>query len=486
MAKTQNGSPALARAEDPIELFLEAQKSFSDPRKTAEVLSVSLGIHTLKQLEQAAKDSRIRKIPGFGRKTEDVILKGFGLLRTQKGRARLHDVHTLAEELVRDLRQADRAATISIAGSLRRGQETIKDINLVATSPSLTKLKQAFRTHPSILRILSSSPSLITAQTRFGVRAELHLVKKPFFGSTLLHVTGSKTHNALLRKKASAQGFTLIEGRLYQGKKHVPVKTEEELYARLGLAWIPPELREYPEVIEQALEDRLPKLLPHNALKGDLQVQTTWTDGSGTIEEMARAAKAVGLSYIAVTDHTRTMAITGGLDPKRLAAQGKEIDALNARLKGFRIFKSSECDIRKDGTLDLPDQALKTLDLVGISIHTHFDLDRETQTKRLIRAMKNPYANILFHPTGRIVNAREEYDVDMLRIIRAAKQYGVALEVNGSERLDMRDVYVRMALQEGVKLVVDSDAHAATHFAHLPFGVTMARRGAAERQRKTY
>jgi DNA polymerase (family 10) len=264
---------------------------------------------------------------------------------------------------------------------------------------------------------------------------------------------------------------------LFKGKKRVACRTEEDVYKYLKMDWIPPEIRTVSGEIEAAINHTLPKLIAYDSLKGDLQVQTDWSDGSHSIADMAKAAKAAGLSYIAITDHTKVLAMANGLDERRLRAQGRAIDKLNKMMRGFRILKSTECDIRKNGTLDLSDAALKTLDLVSVSVHSYFDLDEARQTERIIQAMRHPLVNILFHPTGRIVNAREAYKVNMAKIIRAAKQYNVALEVNGSHRLDLRDSHVRLAVETGAKLVINSDAHAPNEFVFLQYGVATARRG---------
>lgn len=445
--------------------------------KTALALYKNLRIKTLKDLERAAKASKIRKIPGFGRKTEDRILKGLGFLKEHEGRFRLHDALPMAEAVVAQLREVAGVTHADVAGSVRRRKETIGDIDFLITSSQPKRAIEAFTSLLEVTGVIHKGPGFVTVRLRYGINGDLRILKPNLYGSALVHFTGSKEHNILIRERAIKQGLKLSEYGLFRGKKLLACRTEKDVYDHLGMDVPPPEIREAAGEVEAAIAHTLPKLIPYGSIKGDLQVQTNWSDGSHSIKDMVDAARKAGLSYIAITDHTKVLAMAHGLDEKRLLKQGREIDALNKTLRGFRVLKSTECDIKKDGTLDLADRALKTLDLVSVSVHSFFDLDEATQTERIIRAMKHPLVNIVFHPTGRIVNARAPYKLDMPKIIRAAKEFHVALEVNGSERLDLKAEYVRMAVEAGAKLVIDSDAHAPEHYANLELAIAQARRG---------
>ncbi|MDO8515997.1 MAG: PHP domain-containing protein, partial [bacterium] len=341
---------------------------------------------------------------------------------------------------------------------------------------------------PEVARVTAHGDTKSSVQLTSGLQVDLRVVHAESYGAALNYFTGSKDHNVALRQIALKKGYTLNEYGLSKGTashkgKHVAGKTEEELYKALGLEYIEPEMRENRGEIELAAKHSLPKLIGYDEILGDLQVQTDWTDGSASIEAMALAAHARGLKYIAITDHTKRLAMTHGLDEARLLKQASEIDRVNKKLAGkIKVLKGSECDILKDGSLDISDAALAKLDVVGISVHSLFGLSRKEQTERIARAMRNPHADILFHPTGRIVGSRDAYDVDMEALIAEAKKTGTILEANASDRLDLKDEHIRMATQAGVKISIDSDAHAPEHFEFLPFGIAQARRGWTERK----
>lgn len=445
--------------------------------KKAMALYQALKVKDLKALENAAKAGKVRRVPGFGRKTEDAILSGLGFLREHEGRFRLHDILPVADRLVGQLKRVPGAHEVEVTGSIRRMKETIGDIDLIMTADDPKRALDAFTAYPEVTQVLMRSDDRASVRCRGGIQADLIVLEPDHFALVLHHFTGNREHNIELRTLALKHDMTLSEYGLLKEGKPLPIKKEENIYQALGLPWIPPEIREGQGEINAAREGRLPDLVGYDDVKGDLQVQTDWTDGAASIEEMAKEARKRGLSYIAVTDHTKALAMTGGLDEKRLAEQGKEIDALNAKTKGFRILKSTECDILKDGRLDVDDAALKALDLVCVSVHSFFALSESVQTERIIRAFKHPLVNVFLHPTGRIVNAREPYALDFPRVLRAAKEYGVALEVNGSHRLDLRDAHVREAVGTGVKLVIDSDSHSPAEYDFLKFGIAQARRG---------
>jgi len=448
--------------------------------KTAVHLYKELKVKTLKDLERVVKAGKVRKIPGYGRKSEDAMLRGLGFMREHQGRFLLHDALPLAESIVERLKKVDGVTHVDIAGSIRRRKETIGDIDILLTTAKPELAIAAYKTLPEVTQVLEEGPTYVVVRYKFGMNGDLRILKPADYGTALVHYTGSKEHNILIRERARKFGLKLSEYGLFKAGKKIACRDEEAVYRKLNMSWIPPEIREATNEVDLAEKNEIPDLIEDGDLRGDLQVQTHWTDGSHSIEDMAHAAKKRGLSYIAITDHTQTLTMASGLDEKQLRKQGREIDKLNKKLRGFRLLKSTECDILKDGSLDLQDKALATLDLVCVSVHSFFHLSEQEQTERIIRALKHPLVNVLFHPTSRIVNRREPYAVDMPRIIRAAKEYNVALEVNGSDRLDLRDLHIRMAVEAGAKLVIDSDSHSPHEFDFLRYGVMNARRGWAK------
>ncbi len=449
--------------------------------KTALKLFRELGVKTVADLERAGKAHRIENIPGMGHKSEQKIMRGIAFLKQSGGRAVIHDALPIARRVIERLKLVDGVTHIDIAGSLRRWKETIGDIDLVATTSKPHKLIRAFKSLKEVDHVIESGAEKIAVYYSAGLSGDLLILPTRAYGAALLSFSGSREHNILLRELAMKKGMKLSEYGLFKGTRLIARGTEEQIYKALGLTWIPPELRVGADEIEAARRHEIPQLIPYGSLKGDLQVQTDWTDGTASIEEMARAAKALGLSYMGVTDHTKALAMTGGLDEKKLRAQGREIDRINKKLHGFRVLKSTECDILKDGQLDLRDEALRELDFVAVSVHSHFALSGRDMTSRIIAAIKHPLVHILLHPTGRVVGRREPYDVNMSAVIRAAKQYGVALEINGSERLDLHEQYIREAIAQKVKLVVNSDAHDPSHFTNLEYGIAQARKGWARK-----
>lgn len=458
--------------------------------KMIKILYQKLKIKNLKDLETAARTGKIRKLPHFGAKSEEKILKGIEFLKKSKGRFLLGYIQPTVRDIEERLRKIPGVGQVTTAGSYRRWQETVGDIDILVTAKDPKRVMDAFVKFPEIKHIFGRGPTKVNVRLSQGIDADIRVLAPDQYGSALQYFTGDKMHNIETRKIAIKKGYKLSEYGLFKGKKLIAGKTEEEIYKKLRLDWMPPELRTASGEIEAARTHKLPNLIPYGSIRGDCQVQTSWTDGSHSIEEMAQAAMDHGLEYMVVTDHTRTLAMTGGLDGKKLAKQGKEIDRLNAKLKNlsradrgmknvkFRILKGAEINILKNGTLDIADAALKNLDVVAVSVHSHFGMSESEMTERIIRAIKNPLVNILFHPTGRLIGKREPYQVDIMRILRAAKEYGVAVEVNAyPERLDLRDAHIRDAVRLGVKLVVDSDAHATHHFQYLNLGVAQVRRG---------
>ncbi|MEK7546084.1 MAG: DNA polymerase/3'-5' exonuclease PolX [Patescibacteria group bacterium] len=451
--------------------------------KTALLLYKKLGVKDVADLERAAKAGKIAKVPGLGAKTEENILKGIGFVKSDTGRKVLGYVLPLALEIEHALRKIPGVRHAAAAGSVRRRQETIGDLDFLVTTSKPEAAMEEFAHFREVASVLEHGPTKMVVRLRNGMHADLRVVEDASFGAALQYFTGSKDHNVFVRTMAIKKGLKLNEYGLWKGRTRVAARTEEEVYKKLGLPYFEPELRTAEGEIEAAKAGKLPKLIPYGSVRGDLQVQTSWTDGAATIAEMAAEAKRLGLDYMAVTDHTRALAMIGGLDEKRLAKQGKEIDALNAKSKGFRILKGTECDILKDGSMDLTDAALASLDFVGGSVHSHFNLPEAAQTARVIAAMKNPHVDCIFHPTGRVIGQRPPYAIDMLAVLKAAKTTGTAMEIDAyPDRSDLRDEHVRMAVKLGVKLIIDTDAHHPSHLRYLDLGVAIARRGWAEKK----
>lgn len=448
-----------------------------------------LGITNLKELEKAAKSGKIAPIAGFGKKTEENILRGIEFAKTAGSRFVLGYAVPKVQLMIERLKKIKGAEEVVAAGSARRCKETIGDIDILAIADDPTEIMEAFVAMPEVVNVTAKGETKASARFYWGMDVDLRVVPRESYGAALLYFTGSKDHNVVLRSLALKRGYTLNEYGLYEFKRAVKGKmvagrTEEDVYKTLGMQFIPPEMRENTGEIELALAHKIPNLIGYEDLQGDLQVQTDWTDGGSSIEEMARAAQKAGLKYIAITDHTKNLAMTGGLDEKKLLKQMAEIDKLNQKFAGkIKILKGTECDILKDGTLDIADEVLSKLDVVGVSVHSHFRLPQKEQTERVIRAMENKNADILFHPTGRIIQKREPIELDMEAVIRAAKRTKTVLEIDAyPDRTDLKDEYIRKCVEEGVKMSIDSDAHAIPHFAYLEYGISQARRGFAEKK----
>ena len=446
--------------------------------KSVKVLYEKLGVKEVSDLEQIARAGKIRNLPHFGEKMEQKILKGIEFLKQGSGRFPLGSVLPLITEIETRLRGLAEVSDVVVAGSMRRRKETVGDADILATSQRPEKVMDFFVSMPEVMHVHGKGQTKTMIKLKNGMDVDLRVVTRESFGAALSYFTGSKDHNVALRRIAQEKGLKLNEYGLFRGSKPIAGKTEEEIYKALGLSFIPPEIREDQGEIEAAKKGELPDLVGYQDLRGDLQTQTTWTDGANSIEEMIEEAKRLGLEYIAITDHTKGLAMTGGSDEKKLLKQMAEIDKINRSLKGITVLKGAEVNINKDGTLDIKDEVLAQLDVVGIAVHSHFNLPRREMTERIVKAMRNSHADILFHPTGRVIQKREPYDVDMDAIIRTAKETGTALEIDAyPDRLDLKDEHIRKAVEAGVKLVIDSDAHSVNHIRFLEFGVAQARRG---------
>ena len=455
--------------------------------QTIKVLWNKLKIKNIAGLEKAARDGKIRSLPHFGKLREEKILKGIAFAKKTSGRKilgyTLPEIRSI-EEIIKRFPETD---TVAIAGSIRRKKETIGDIDILVTSKNPKKIMNRFVMLPFVAHIYAKGETKTNVRLKSGIDADLRVVPRESWGAALNYFTGSKAHNVHLREMALKRGWKLNEYGLWKGKKIIAGKTEDELYKKLGLRYIEPELREMTGEIEAARANNLPDLIQYGDLKGDLQIQTNWTDGKDSIEEMARAARAAGLRYIAITDHTKTLAVTKGTDEKKLLRQMKEIEKVNAKLKRqkseFRVLTGAEVNIMKDGSLDIEDDVLEKLGVVGASVHSHFDLSREEQTKRVIRAMENKNVDMIFHLTTRIIERRKPIEVDIDAVIEAARKTRTILEINASpDRLDIPDEYIRKCVEAGVKMCINSDAHAKEHFKFLEFGIAQARRGWAEKK----
>ncbi len=454
--------------------------------KTIKTLWERLRIRNVDDLEKAARSGKIAKLPHFRKRTEERILKGIAFMRKSGKRFILGFVAADVERLRRMVERIPEVERVEVAGSWRRWKETIGDIDILITSKKPERVMSKILALPPVAHVYGTGPTKTNVRLKSGIDVDVRVVPEKSWGAALNYFTGSKPHNIALRMIAQKRGWKLSEYGLFKGRTMLAGKTEEEVYKHLGLPYIEPELREMTGELEAARVNKLPKLIGYKDLKGDLQVQTNWTDGSASIEKMADAAEAAGLEYIAITDHTKSLAMTHGLNEKRLLEQVKEIMHVNKKRKRkgkkLTILAGSEVNIQKDGSLDIDDTVLSKLDVVGASIHSHFDLSRREQTKRLIHAMENPNVDIIFHPTCRLINTRPEIDVDIDAVIKTAKRTGTVLEIDAfPDRLDLRDEYVKKCVQAGVLLSIDSDAHAPEHFSVLKFGIATARRGWASK-----
>lgn len=447
--------------------------------KGVKVLFDELGIRTVADLASAARAGKIRALPHFGEKSEQKILQGLAFVTAARGRHLLADVLGPVEALAKRLETVAGVSRVAIAGSIRRRRETVGDADLLAVARDGAAVMKAFCEAPDVATVLGHGTTRSSVRLASGLQVDLRVVPAKSFGAALLYFTGSKAHNVALRQLAIKQGLKLNEYGLFRGTRAVAGETEAGCYEALGLTWIPPELREDRGEVDAARRGALPRLIEHGSLRGDLQIQTDWTDGADSIEAMARAALALGLEYIAITDHTRGLAMTRGCDADKLRRQRAAIAEVNARVHGIRVLCGAEVNIDRHGELDLDDATLAGLEFVGIAVHSHFHLPREEQTRRIVRAMQHPYADVLFHPTGRILLRREAYDVDMDAIIAAARATGMALELDAMpDRLDLCDEHLRKAVAAGVPIVVDSDAHAVAHLGFGDrYGIDQARRG---------
>jgi DNA polymerase (family 10) len=526
------------------------------PKKVA-ALWKTFKAGTVADVEKLAKEGKLRGLAGFGEKSEQNILKAVEVFKKSSGRFHLDTAEDAAAAIIAHIKKVGKAVeSVTPAGSLRRGKETVGDLDLLLTlgeesgewrvasgedgenrkakgkgKPKSTGRQDAgatrqdtvdavakhILTYPGIDQTLAHGENKVSFTLENGLQVDVRLLEKENFGAALLYFTGSKEHNVALRGRANEMGYTLNEyelatlgkdsgewrvasGEKSSGKKGKPNsagrqdagatggrrvagRTEEEIYGKLKLEFIPPELRENTGEIAAAEEHKLPKLVELRDIKGDLQMHTTASDGKNSIEEMAEAARALGHEYIAITDHSKAVTVANGLDEKRMTAHIKKIHAANEKGLGIRVLAGAEVDILKDGALDYSEELLAQLDVVVCSIHSYFNLEREAMTERMLAAIENPYAQIIGHPTGRVLLRRDPIDYDMEKILAACAKHGVAMECNSyPDRLDLKDVYLRMCKERGVKVVISTDAHNAGNLSLIRYGVRMARRGWLEKR----
>jgi DNA polymerase (family 10) len=451
------------------------------PRRVR-VLYKDLKIKNLEQLSVAARKGRIRNLEGFGEKTEKAILEAIEARAQKEKRFKIAAVKPTVESLVDFLKKVPGVIDVVAAGSYRRSRETLGDLDILITARETSSVMKRFREYDDVTDVLSSGSTRSSVILRSGLQVDVRLVEQSSFGAALQYFTGSKDHNIAIRRLGQQHGLKINEYGVFRFEKQVAGKTEQSVYKTVDLPYIPPELRENRGEIEAAREGRLPELIELKDLRGDLHIHTHASDGRNSLEEMALAAKTHGLKYIAITEHSDRLKIAGGLDPPQLMKQIDEIERLNEKLKGIRILKGLEVEILEDGSLDLPDAVLARLDLVVGTVHSHFNLSLEKQTGRILRAMDHRYFSMLAHPTGRLINEREPYQVDLIRIIRKARDRGCFLELNSNpRRLDLYDIYCQAARAEGVLVSINSDAHGINDFDYLTFGVGQARRGWLEK-----
>jgi DNA polymerase (family 10) len=447
--------------------------------KTAKLLFEKLHVDSVERLETLAQEGKLLGLPGIKQKTIENILKGIQVVKRGRERMLLGRALPLAREVVQALEKLPQVRQISMAGSLRRMRETVRDFDLLITSAKPAKVMEAFIALPQVAEVLAHGETKATVRHREGVQMDLRVVEPECFGAALQYFTGSKEHNIRVRELASRKGLKVSEYGVFNEAtgKRLAGATEEEVYKAIGLPYIPPELREDTGEVEAALEGRLPDLLTLDDLRGDLHAHTNWSDGHHDLEALVEAAHRKGYEYVIVSDHSRSSTVAHGLSEERLIEQIGQIRALNKKYTNFRILAGSECDILADGRMDFPDRVLAQLDIVLCAVHSRFKQGRSEMTARIVKALSNPYVHILAHPTGRLIGERDPYDVDLEAVFAAAKQHGKAVEINAQpSRLDLNDHHARRAKELGVMISIDTDTHFLDQLENMTLGVATARR----------
>jgi len=451
--------------------------------KKAMYLYKTLSIKSIEELEDAAKRGKLRQLKGFGEKSEQDILKGIEILRRGQQRFLLGIVLPIVSEIIKNLKTLKEVQNISVAGSVRRMKETVGDVDILVVSKNPKPIMDYFTSMKEVSSVIAKGTTKSSVILKNNMQVDLRVVEEDSFGSALQYFTGSKEHNIALREICKKKNLKLSEYGLFNEKnKRIAGKNEEDIYKKLGMQFIEPELRENFGEIEYAIKGKLPDLVRYDDIKGDLHIHSKWSDGDDEIKDIALEAQRIGYEYIAISDHSKSQRIAHGLSEEDLEKRNREIDTLRDKFS-IKILKGMEVDILPDGSLDYDDKILKKLDVVIISVHSRFKSTKEEMTKRILRAMDNPYVNILGHPTGRLITTRTEYEVDIDKIIEKAKNNNIALEVNANpNRLDLRDVYVKRAVNSGAKMVIGTDAHSKINLNFMQFGIGTARRGWAEKK----
>lgn len=453
------------------------------PRRI-KVLYEKLGIKNLTELEEAAKAHKIAPLFGFGEKTEKNILEAIEFAKRSKGRFLLGDILPKVKEIYEKLKNLEGVERVDAVGSIRRMKETIGDVDFLVISKNPEPIMDFFVSLPGVIKVWGKGATKSSVRMKEGFDMDIRVLPRKSYGAALQYFTGSKEHNIALRKIAIEKGLKLSEYGLFKGSEMIAGETEEEIYEKLGMEWVPPELRENRGEVEAALERRLPKLIDYNSLKGDLHCHSKWDGGANSIEEIASYAIKMGYEYVGIADHTKFLKIEHGLDEKELRERNKEIDKLNEKFAGrIKILKGCEANIMPDGSIDIEDDCLKELDFVIAGVHSRFKMTKEEMTQRIIRAMKNPNVDIISHPTGRLIQRRGEYEIDFDKILKVAKETGTILEINSyPERLDLNDTNIKKAKEMGVKMVINTDAHHVDQMRFIEYGISQARRGWAEKE----
>jgi len=459
--------------------------------KKVKVLYEKLGIRNLKDLEKAAKEHKIAPLFGFGEKTEKNILQGIEFVKRAKGRFLLVDIFPKVKEIEQKLKNLKGIERVDVVGSIRRRKETIGDVDFLVISKKPKKVMEFFTSLPEIVKIWGKGTTKASVRMKKGFDIDIRVLPKKSYGAALQYFTGSKEHNIALRKIAIEKGLKLSEYGLFKGSKMIAGENEEEIYEKLGIDWIPPEMRENRGEIEAALKHQLPKIIGYKDVKGDLHCHIKWAGkwdgGANTIKEMAETAIKMGYEYLGIASHTKFLRIEHGLDEKQLELRNKEIDRINLQFTTnnlqFKILKGCEANILNNGFIDIKDETLRKLDFVIAGIHSNFKMPKEKMTERIIRAMENPNVDIISHPTGRLIQKRGEYEIDFDKILKVAKKTGTILEINSyPERLDLNDINIKKAKEMGVKMVINTDAHHKDQMRFIEFGIAQARRGWAEKE----
>lgn len=466
--------------QDPVYSLAELLKIPGIGPKLAMRLNSEIGIKTVDDLEKAAQEGKLHLLEGIRDKLEEKILKGIEQYRRHVGRFKLADALTYAEGIVKQLGKVKGISEIDIAGSLRRRTETIGDIDILVISKSSKSIMNTFTSMSSVADILAKGETKSSVLLRSGIQVDVRILPADSYGAALHYFTGSKDHNVVMRDRAKRMGRKISEYGIFEVKtdRKLGGKNETDIFKHVDLPFIPPELRENSGEIEAAEAGRLPKLITLDDIKGDLHVHTKASDGADTIEEMARAAMKIGYQYIAITDHSKAVRVAGGLNDEELARHIKAIRKANKKVAGIEILSGIEVDILADGTLDLSDEVLAQCDVAVAAVHSNFNMPKKEMTDRVIEGIGNPNVNILAHPTGRIINERDPFEIDLESVIAAAKKSKVALELNSyPDRLDLKDIHCRQAKEAGVKISINTDSHAALQLANMRYGIATARRG---------